>query len=569
MFLKADSRGRRPLLFLFLLIFVSACTAESPVPTRILPAETPAISPTSPPTPTAPVTAESSPTQVPATEMPTQTPTITSTPSLEPITYIVQTGDTLISIAVDFGVDVGRIRQVNGLTSDLISVNQELIIPPAIASDEAEIPVYFVEGGETFTSIAIKFGLTPEALQAANPNVDPAALQVGQAILLPLGEGEIHYTVPGDTLLAIALRYDVSMDDLVRENADVLNLDNLDFIGIGLVLKIPQENAEAGYDCSPQPDRTEIIEYTVKNGEKLFCLSEKFDISMTTLLYANFDRVVGEGALNDGLTLLIPYDDGALYTISEDDIVSETTLQDLMSWYGIQFFDQITDWQDNPVSEPLEEGQQLFFHGADLLAGTYQPTIVANPPTPIPPVAGNPPPGNPPDETAPPRSDFPNYPQPVGDPPPGAVFPLGTPWVSVTDLDTGYCPVVSGFGWSGGLSWPVGGRTINDNRGFRLGHSGIDINSPIGDPAFAAQSGIVVWAGWSTWGFGNLVVIAHGGTWHTYYAHLSEVYVGCGQSVGVGSTIGATGQTGASTWPHLHFEVRNQGFSYNPANYLP
>ena len=206
-------------------------------------------------------------------------------------------------------------------------------------------------------------------MQAANPDLDPAALQVGQAILLPLGEGEIHYTVPGDTLLGIALRYDVSMDDLVRENAAVLNLDNLDIIGIGLVLKIPQENAEVGYDCSPQPQRTEVIEYTVKNGEKLFCLSEKFDVSMTTLLYANINQVVGEGALNDGLTLLIPYDDGALYTISEDDIVSETTLQDLMLWYGLQFFDQVTDWQNNPVSEPFEEGQQLFLHGADLLAG--------------------------------------------------------------------------------------------------------------------------------------------------------------------------------------------------------
>jgi murein DD-endopeptidase MepM/ murein hydrolase activator NlpD len=504
--------------------------------------------------------------------------TASNTPSLEPIIYIVQQGDTLLSIAAEFDVDLARLRQVNGLTGDLISIDQALIIPPPAASDETELPVYYMEVGDTFTSIADKFGLTPEALQAANPGLDPAQLQVGQPILLPLGQGEIHYTVPGDTLLAIALLYDVSMDELARENADVLNLDNLDLIQTGWLLKIPQENVVEGYDCSPQPPRTELIEYTIRNGEKLFCLSEKFGVSMTTLLYANFEQVVGEGALADGLTLLIPYDDGALYTITEDDIASETTLPDLMLWYGIQFFDQITDWQNNPVSEPLEEGAQLFIHRADLLAGVYQPPVVVSQPTAVPPVASNPPAGGNAGgenggqntgETAPPRPNFTDYPQPVGDPPPGAVFPLGTPWISVTELDTGFCPVVPGFGWTGGLSWPVSGRTINENRGFRLGHSGMDINSPLGSSVFAAQSGIVVWAGWSTWGFGNLVVIAHGGTWHTYYAHLSEVYVTCGQSVGAGTTIAASGQTGAATWPHVHFEVRNQGFSYNPENYLP
>jgi murein DD-endopeptidase MepM/ murein hydrolase activator NlpD len=164
---------------------------------------------------------------------------------------------------------------------------------------------------------------------------------------------------------------------------------------------------------------------------------------------------------------------------------------------------------------------------------------------------------------------FTEYPKPEGDPPPGAVYPKGTPWISVTELDTGYCPVVAGFGWSGGLSWPVDGREINENRTFRPGHTGIDINASLGSAVYAAQSGVVVWAGWSTWGFGNLIVIAHGGTWHTYYAHLSEVYVTCGQSVGAGTVMGATGQTGAATWPHLHFEVRNRGFSYNPLSYLP
>ncbi len=567
------SRGRRyVLLAVILLAFASSCAAETPVPTRIVPANTPVIPPTDMPTATMEPTAVSidlSTTEPLATATPTLTPTATDTPSPEPIIYIVQEGDTLLSIASEFDVDVDRLRQVNGLTGDIISIGQQLIIPPPLEEGGTELPVYFVEAGETFTSIAEKFGLTPETLQAANPDIDPTAIQVGQPILLPLGEGEIHYVVPGDTLLGIALRYDVSMDDLLSENSDILNPDNPDLIQPGWILKIPRENVVAGYDCSPQPPRPGVIEYIVQNGEKLFCLSEKFGVSMTTILYANFDQVVGEGTLADGQRLLIPPADGALYTVTENDIASETTLQDLMVWYSISFFDQVTDWQGNPVSDPLEEGDQLFIRGADLLAGTYQPPILVNQPTPIPPVASNPSAGGQNPGGDPPRPQTTDYPHPTGDPPPGAVFPLGTPWISVSEHDKGYCPAVAGSGWTGGLSWPVSGRSINENRGFRLGHSGIDINSPLGSPVFAAQSGVVVWAGWSTWGFGNLVVIAHGGTWHTYYAHLSEVYVSCGQSVSAGTTIAASGQTGAATWPHVHFEVRNQGFSYNPMNYLP
>lgn len=567
--------GQYLVMVMMLMMLASGCSAEPPLPTRIVPANTPTSSPTGQPTVSIELTAvsaTSSPVDIPEAGTPAPTPTATDAPTREPFIYIVQAGDTPLSIAIEFDVDLARLRQTNGLTSDIIAIGQQLVIPPPLDDDEAELPIYFVEAGDTFTSIAEKFDLTPEALQAANPNLDPAALQIGQAILLPLGEGEIHYTVPGDTLLAIAIRYGVSMDDLVLENSDLLDPNNLDLIQPDWLLKIPRENVAVGYDCTPQPPRMEVIEYTVQNGERLFCLSEKFGISMTTILYANFEKIVGEGALIDGLQLLIPFADGALYTITENDVASETRLEDLMAWYDIRFYDLITDWQGNPVFEPLDEGEQLFIQGADLLAGTYQPTVVVNQPTPIPEIASNPSSGGVntgSGDSNPPPSQAADYPRPNGDPPPGAVFPLGTPWISVTELDTGYCPVVSGSGWTGGLNWPVRGRTINENRGFRLGHSGIDINSPLGSPVYAAQSGVVVWAGWSTWGFGNLVVIDHGGTWHTYYAHMSEVHVYCGQSVGAGTTIGASGQTGAATWPHLHFEVRNQGFSYNPMNYLP
>jgi murein DD-endopeptidase MepM/ murein hydrolase activator NlpD len=72
-----------------------------------------------------------------------------------------------------------------------------------------------------------------------------------------------------------------------------------------------------------------------------------------------------------------------------------------------------------------------------------------------------------------------------------------------------------------------------------------------------------------TTGATNLVVIEHGNGWQTWYAHNSEIYVGCGQNVYQGSVIAAAGSTGRSTGPHLHFETRFQGTLPNPFNVLP
>ena len=80
---------------------------------------------------------------------------------------------------------------------------------------------------------------------------------------------------------------------------------------------------------------------------------------------------------------------------------------------------------------------------------------------------------------------------------------------------------------------------------------------------------VVVYAGWNNWGYGNMVVINHGNGWQTLYAHLSAIYVSCGQSVWQTNIIGAIGTTGNSSGPHLHFEMMYNGAKVNPHNYLP
>ena len=121
---------------------------------------------------------------------------------------------------------------------------------------------------------------------------------------------------------------------------------------------------------------------------------------------------------------------------------------------------------------------------------------------------------------------------------------------------------------SGGLIWPVSGP-ITSPFGMRWGslHPGIDIGVPMGTPIRAAAAGHVVLASYDG-GYGNLVVIDHGNSLATAYAHQSAMAVTVGQFVEQGQVIGYVGSTGFSTGPHLHFEVRVNGTPVDPLGYL-
>jgi murein DD-endopeptidase MepM/ murein hydrolase activator NlpD len=103
--------------------------------------------------------------------------------------------------------------------------------------------------------------------------------------------------------------------------------------------------------------------------------------------------------------------------------------------------------------------------------------------------------------------------------------------------------------------------------GYGRMHSGIDFRAGYGSPIQAAAPGRVVWSG-ERGGYGNAVVIDHGGQYATLYGHASELYVGVGEEVSTGDTIAAAGATGLATGPHLHFEVRILGTPVDPAQYL-
>lgn len=124
-----------------------------------------------------------------------------------------------------------------------------------------------------------------------------------------------------------------------------------------------------------------------------------------------------------------------------------------------------------------------------------------------------------------------------------------------------------------GFVWPLEGR-ISSGFGWRTisvagnrFHGGIDIAAPSATPVRAARGGVVTRAGW-VGAYGYLVVLDHGGGWQTRYAHLSRIDVRVGERVAQGTVVGLVGSTGASTGPHLHFEVRRDGQALDPLAYL-
>ena len=139
----------------------------------------------------------------------------------------------------------------------------------------------------------------------------------------------------------------------------------------------------------------------------------------------------------------------------------------------------------------------------------------------------------------------------------------------VTRVSRGVEDVVSGRISGSGLMWPVGGP-VTSGYGMRWGrmHQGIDISAGTGTPIRAAKAGTVIMSGWFG-GYGNAVIIDHGGSFSTLYGHMSRIAAGDGAQLSRGQVIGYVGSTGHSTGPHLHFEVRVGGSAVNPRSYLP
>ncbi len=302
-----------------------------------------------------------------------------ATPSItEAATAVVVTISTPVELVVtpqptasSTPVDIEPTAVQPTVTSPVPSRTPQPTATPTPTPPPAPI-TYTIESGDTLLGIADNFGITIEALAFANGAASPAELSiiVGQELQIPLCE--VHQVVAGNTLAGIALSCGISLDNLVSANiSELAQLGSLNAIPVGFILFIPPESTIPDeLDCDPLPAREQVIEYPPGAGEGIFCLSQKYDVSTTTLLRANTDRLVDNDPYG-AVPLLIPPFNGALYIISAEDIENEIGLDDLATWYEVEV-ESITDWNGNGVEEPLIVGQQLLIAGANLDTGPFR-----------------------------------------------------------------------------------------------------------------------------------------------------------------------------------------------------
>lgn len=256
--------------------------------------------------------------------------------------------------------------------------------------------------------------------------------------------------------------------------------------------------------------RSEIEEYTVKSGDTLSTIAEKYGISVDTIKWAN-DL--------DGVNLVKPGDKLNILPVSgvAVKVKSGDTLESIAKKYSADA-QAILDFpfNDVPDNQQLTTGQTLII-----------------------------PDGAPPEASVPAKPKI--QPQYL------AEGPSNSP---IFEAPSG-----------GNFIWPT--HSVGISQYFAWYHPGVDLPNPSAPAIVASDGGTVIVAGWpDNYGYGNRVVVDHGNGYQTLYAHMSNIYVSVGQKVSRGQTLGQMGSTGRSTGTHLHFEIRYKGKALNPLSIL-
>ncbi len=257
-----------------------------------------------------------------------------------------------------------------------------------------------------------------------------------------------------------------------------------------------------------KPENLGLLLYIVVSGDTVSGIADTFGLKPDSIIWTNPELQSNPASLKVGQELWIPPLDGAVHTV-----VSGDTLLGIAGDYGVEM-DDITGCFYNSMEDiaRLQIGDRLLIPGAR-------------------------------------RGPSPSL---------GGVVKTQIRYAArpTSDAPTG----------TGALTWPVAGRI---SQGYLAGHRAIDIQGWTGLKIAAADTGFVVECGWDNSGYGNVIVIDHGGGVLTRYAHLNTMSVQAGDAVKQGDVIGEMGSTGRSTGPHLHFEVIINGYQKNPVEYLP
>lgn len=282
----------------------------------------------------------------------------------------------------------------------------------------------------------------------------------------------------------------------------------------------------------PDRPRTEIEMYTVQKGDTVTSIAEKYGLKPQTILNANAFTRMADNPHNlfvDQEVIILPIDGVYWQWQSGESLTAwaktfKVTVEDIVNYPANNLDLATLGSYDNPNIEPgtmlvIPNGFRIPNARGDVFIGVTRTTPATSR------VQG-----------------------------PGACG-------SITDGAIG----IGSFIWPADHHWLSGYDWSPDT-----GHRGVDIDGETGDPIYAVDYGVIVYAGWNDWGYGNMIMIDHGTGWQSLYAHLSSINVICGASVLQGAVIGAIGSTGNSSGSHLHFELMNSQYGkVNPWLYLP
>ena len=226
--------------------------------------------------------------------------------------YTVKSGDTLYGISNQFGVSVTELAELNGIKGSLLNVGTVLKIPIKSGTNPNNLFMYTVVSGDTLSKIARKYNTTVDEIKKLN-YLKNDNLSIGQIIRIPemytkeedmYMPSFINYTVKkGDSLYTIARAYNIDIDTLKKDNSLTSNI-----ISVGQILKIRtgEENIEVeecfGEDYTP-PETNNSITYTVKSGDSLYKIANKYNTSVSAIMNLNNLK---SSSLSIGQTLKIP-----------------------------------------------------------------------------------------------------------------------------------------------------------------------------------------------------------------------------------------------------------------------
>lgn len=267
--------------------------------------------------------------------------------------------------------------------------------------------------------------------------------------------------------------------------------------------------------------RVTIDKYTVVKGDTVFGIAAKFNVKPDTILWGNAELAENINLLKPGKELNILPIDGALRVVQSGD-----TLEKIAKVFHGNV-DEIIAFAGNdldPSDPQIKVGQSIVIPGGWRETVTWSLPVVSRTTS-----SGR-------GRSSEPGACNGNYSGPTG---------------SYTFV------------------WPANNRYLSGWDYNPNTHPGLDIAAGLGAPIYASDNGVVVFSGWSNYGYGQLMIIDHGNGWQTAYAHLSQINLGCGAGIYQGQLIGLSGSTGNSSGPHLHFEMRNDTYGrVNPWDFL-